>query len=142
MLVPDIFPEKYNCAQTVLRMILVEKDIYFPEVPWVAAGFGGGIGRRGEMCGAITGAIMAIGILHSQEFKDPAKHRGTTYNSVQEFIDKFSKKHDTSICNDLIGIDITNPEQRKQASESGTFKTICPPFVETAIQIVLEMFPE
>lgn len=138
----EYFSSGYNCAQSVFRALLEEKEIFFEQAPILAAGFGGGISRRGEMCGAVTGAIMAIGILHGLHYKDPVEHKNVTYNSVNEFIKKFNQIHNTTVCNELIGFDISDSEARKKGNDEGIFDNICPNFVESAIKILLEMFPE
>jgi C_GCAxxG_C_C family probable redox protein len=137
----EYFSTGYNCAQAVLRTVLEEKGLYFEQVPIVAAGFGGGISRRGEMCGALTGAVMAIGMLAYQTEKDVSKHKALTYKKVAEMLEKFNEFHGTPVCNELVGIDMTDAEARKKANEEGIFSTICPKFVETAVNIVLELFP-
>ncbi|NHK32650.1 MAG: C_GCAxxG_C_C family protein [Asgard group archaeon] len=137
----EYFASGYNCAQAVLRSVLEEKNLFFDQVPIVAAGFGGGISRRGEICGALTGAVMAIGMLTFQNDVDVSKHKALTYEKVAEFINKFNEFHDTPICNELIGFDIRDPEAREKGNEEGVFREICPKFVETAVKIVLELFP-
>ncbi len=138
----EIFLGNYNCAQAVFKTILEEKELYFDQAPIVASGFGGGISRRGEMCGALTGAVMAIGILQNQKFTEPGEHRKYTYESVGEFIEKFNEIHESPICNDLLGFDIRDPEAKKKGIDEGVFKNICPKYVVDAVKIVLEMFPE
>ena len=138
----EIFLGNYNCAQAVFRTILEEKELYFDQAPITAAGFGGGISRRGEMCGALTGAVMAIGILQNQKYPEPEEHRKYTYDSVNELIQNFSDVHTSPICNDLIGFDIRDPDARSKGSEEGVFKTVCPKYVEDAVKIVLDMFPD
>jgi C_GCAxxG_C_C family probable redox protein len=137
----EYFTTGYNCAQAVLRSVLEKKKLYFEQAPIVAAGFGGGISRRGEMCGALTGAVMAIGILTSENEKDISRHKALTYEKVAEFIKKFNEIHETPICNELVGFDIRDPEARKKGNEEGVFRELCPKFVETAAKIVLELFP-
>ncbi|NPE09476.1 MAG: C_GCAxxG_C_C family protein [Asgard group archaeon] len=138
----EMFLDIDNCAQAVFRTILEEKELYFEQAPIAAAGFGGGISRRGEMCGSLTGAIMAIGILQNQKYPEPVEHRKYTYESVGELIDKFNAIHGSPICNDLVGFDVRDPEARKKGNDEGVFKNICPKFVEDAVRIVLEMFPD
>ncbi|MHA1213454.1 MAG: C-GCAxxG-C-C family (seleno)protein, partial [Candidatus Heimdallarchaeota archaeon] len=62
----DYFKGDYNCAQSVLKAILEEKGLFFSEAPAVAANYGGGIIGRGEICGAVSGALMAIGVVATQ----------------------------------------------------------------------------
>ncbi len=138
----EIFLGDYNCTQAVFRTILEEKGLYFNQAPIVAAGFGGGISRRGEMCGALTGAIMAIGVLQGQKYNEPGEHRKYTYKSTGELIEKFKAIHKSPICNDLVGFDVRDSVARQKGNDEGVFKTICPKYVEDAVKIVLEMFPD
>ncbi|MHA1121325.1 MAG: C-GCAxxG-C-C family protein [Candidatus Heimdallarchaeota archaeon] len=138
----EYFAGNYNCAQAVFRTILEEKELYFDQVPIVAAGFGGGISRRGEVCGIVNGAVMAIGILYGQKYTEPGEHRKYTYDSVSELIQIFNEINASPICNELIGFDIRDPDARTKGSEEGVFKTKCPKYVEDAVKIVLEMFPD
>ncbi len=138
----ELFLSNDNCAQAVFVTVLEEKGLYFEQAPIVASGFGGGISRRGEMCGAVTGAVMAIGMLQNRKYTEPGEHRNYTYESVGEFIEKFNEVHDSPICNDLLGFDIRDPEAKKKGSDEGVFKNICPKYVIDAVKIVLEMFPE
>lgn len=137
----EYFTSGYNCAQAVSRAVLEYKELSFEELAIISAGFGGGISRRGEICGAVTGAIMAIGMLTSQTEKDVSKHKAATYKKVAEFIDKFNEIHETPICNNLIGFDIRDPDARQKGNDEGVFRKICPKFLETATKIVLELFP-
>lgn len=138
----EMFLGNYNCAQAVFRTVLEEKELYFNQASIVAAGFGGGISRRGEMCGVLTGAIMAIGVLHGQKYNELGKHRNYTYETAGELIEKFKAIHESPICNDLVGFDVSNPDAREKGNEEGVFKTVCPKYVEDAVKIVLEMFPD
>ncbi|MGC9779150.1 MAG: C_GCAxxG_C_C family protein [Candidatus Heimdallarchaeota archaeon] len=137
----DYFATGYNCAQAVLRTVLEHKGLYFNEAPMVAAGFGGGISRRGEICGTLTGAIMAIGVIHEQTIDDRSELKAATYKSTAELIEKFSEIHDTPICNELVGFDMTNPDARQKGNDEGIFSTICPKFVVDAVKIVIDLFP-
>lgn len=138
----ELFLSNDNCAQAVFTSVLDEKGLYFDQAPITAAGFGGGISRRGEMCGALTGAVMAIGILQGQKYTEPGEHKKYTYESVGELIEKFKAIHGSPICNDLVGFDVSDPDARNKGNEEGVFKNICPKFVEDAVNIVLKMFPD
>lgn len=57
----------YNCAECVVEAVLSLVDTGLPmEVKKVATGFGGGVGLYGDTCGAITGAVMAVGAVHGR----------------------------------------------------------------------------
>jgi C_GCAxxG_C_C family probable redox protein len=88
-------------------------------LPGLATGFGGGIGRKGSLCGAFTGSIMAIGMKLGRT--DP-KDRGTAlrvYEKCREFWDQFEKKFGSINCYNLIGYHLDNPKENKQWFASG-----------------------
>ena len=89
--------------------------------------------RLGKTCGAVTGALMAIGLKHgatTPEGKDEV------YRVTQEFIRRFEEKNGSLICHDLIGFDILTPEDRALAQQAGVFENICPRLVRDGVEIV------
>lgn len=135
------FNADYNCSQSVFVSLLENKDLLFEEAPFVGAGFGGGIIGRGETCGAVSGAIMAIGVLLSKNNKETVKHKEETKKIVSKFLEKFEEKFGSTYCNDLLDIDKNDPNAREKAAEQGVFRERCPEFVKTAVQLVLELQP-
>lgn len=138
----EYFASDYNCAQSVMKSILESKGMDFDEVFHLAAGFGGGVGLQGHICGAVSGAVAALGVINGSKFSDPIKHKEATYLSAEKFIKAFSEKNGSIICDDLTGIQMADKASHDKAIEDGTFRKICPGFVKDAIQIVLEMTRE
>ncbi|MBN1575631.1 MAG: C_GCAxxG_C_C family protein [Chitinispirillaceae bacterium] len=68
----------------------------------IAAGFGGGMGRKQEVCGAVTGAIMVIGLLYGRGNNDSQTKNETSYLKVRQFIDSFKKEYGTIVCKNLL----------------------------------------
>jgi C_GCAxxG_C_C family probable redox protein len=68
----DLFQKGYNCAQSVVGAYAAELDVSEDVALRMAAGFGGGLGRCGEACGALTGAVMVIGLRVGSAEADPA----------------------------------------------------------------------
>jgi C_GCAxxG_C_C family probable redox protein len=138
----QFFDQDYNCAQSVLRAVLEHKDKMFDYATLISAGFGGGMAFQGETCGAVSGAIMALGILEGQNTINTRDHKNATYKLVGKFNERFREKFETTICRDLTGIDMSNEEARNDAIQNGHFRETCPKFVENAVRIILEMFPD
>ncbi|MBD3193141.1 MAG: hypothetical protein GF308_21085 [Candidatus Heimdallarchaeota archaeon] len=136
--VADYFKEDYNCCQSVLISLLEQQDALFEEAPFIGAGFGGGIIGRGEICGAVSGAIMAIGVLTGKTVKETVEHKEATKKIVSKFLEKFG----ATDCNDLLEIDENDPDARQKAADRGVFREKCPEFVKTAVQLVLELLQE
>ena len=136
-----VFADGYNCAQAVLSVFAPETGLTREQAMKVSCGFGGGMGRQGEMCGAVTGAIMALSVHRaSAELDEAAKARA--YAAVRQFFEEFRKQNGSVECRELLGCNIGTEEGMRQARESGVFKMRCPGFVENAVKIVQELLVE
>lgn len=136
------FDSEYNCVQSVLRSVLEHKGLYFDQATYLAAGFGGGISFSGQQCGAISGAIMAIGVMARKITSDVREHRSITHHMSSEFMDKFREEFGTIRCDDLTNVDMSDDKAFEKAYEEGVFRNTCPKFVEKAVRIVTDMFPD
>jgi len=136
------FESKYNCAQSVFRAILEHKGLYFNEATQLAAGFGGGITHSGQQCGALSGAMMAIGVLAGRKINDVREHKAMTYDLTSELLTKFAEEFGTIRCDDLTGVNMSDQDALKKAINDGVFEEICPKFIIKSVEIVLEMFPD
>ena len=136
------FDSEYNCAQSVLKAILEEKGLYFDEATQLASGLGGGLTFSGQQCGAVSAAVLAIGMIVGKAIIDVKAHKSKTYQMSSDFLTRFKEEFGTIRCDDLTGIDMSDYESFRKAADEGLFRTICPKFVEKTIRILLEMFPE
>jgi len=102
----------------------------------IAASFGGGMARTGKTCGAVTGGLMALGLKYGYTAPEG---RDATYGIAQEFMRRFEEKHGSLVCRDLIGFDISTPENRERTQQSGMFQKICPGLVRDSAEIVQEL---
>lgn len=136
------FTDDYNCAQSVLTAFLDHKGLGFKQAVHLAAGLGGGVGLQGKTCGAVTGGVLAIGVLNGQEISNLGESKNETYRVVMRFLKRFKKEFSSQMCNDLVGIDMADPQQLQAALDKGHFKKICPKFVEGAVKILVDMFPD
>ena len=136
----DYFVEgDYNCAQSVLRAVLEKYDLFYEQATTSMAGIGGGVGLEGDVCGAVVGAIAALGVLNSQRYSDVEKHKDATYISSIEFTRRFKKECGSIICNELTGITMSDIKEREKAVEEKLFYKTCPKYLEAAIGLVLEL---
>ena len=135
------FSNEYNCAQAVFRATLEHKGVYFEKGTQLASGFGGGITYTGQQCGALSGAIMAIGLLVGNKVSDVREHKAETYRLSAELLSRFKEQFGTIICDSLTGVKMSDSEAKKKAIEQGHFQEVCPKFVKETVRIVTEMFP-
>jgi C_GCAxxG_C_C family probable redox protein len=135
----ETFKSRFNCSQSVLSAFCDELGFDRQTALKISAGFGGGIGRSGETCGAVTGAIMAIGLKKGMSSPDPLKANEITYALSAEFLKRFRGSHGSTFCHDLLGCDISNNEVLLEARKKGLFQTVCPRLVQDAVRIVESM---
>jgi C_GCAxxG_C_C family probable redox protein len=135
----DYFSGDYNCAQSVL---LAMQDYYGIRrnrlIPKIATAFGGGIGRRGSLCGALTGATMAIGLRHGTD-KTVLVEKEKAYKIAQKFYEKFAKECGSPFCRELIGYDLTKSEDLRRMRKSNVRDEKCSRFVKKAVEILIEI---
>ncbi len=132
------FEEGFSCAQSVLAAYSAELGLDATTAVRVAGAFGGGMARTGQTCGAITGALMVIGLKHGQVRAGDAEAKEATYKVAQEFMERFKALHGAMLCPELIGYDLANPAGRQAARESGAL-TLCPRLVEDAVRLLTEL---
>lgn len=114
----------------------VENDV----IPQIASAFAGGIGNTGSVCGAVIGAVMAIGLKQG---------RGQTMEEVmsnlavpREFRRRFEAEVGHIGCRELTGVDLTTEEGLQQSMESGIFERVCSPAVAASYRLVVELLQE
>ncbi|MGC8971214.1 MAG: C-GCAxxG-C-C family protein [bacterium] len=107
------FESGFNCSQAVISTYAPDLGLKRELALLVSSGFGGGLGRIGEVCGAVTGAIMALGLKYGfTTFSSEAKEE--VHNIVREYIARFKEKNSSILCRELLGADINTPDGKKE----------------------------
>ena len=130
------FQEGFNCSQSILASYCIEFGLNESIALKLATGFGGGIGRLGKTCGAVSGALMVIGLKYGRDKIEDNASKEKTYTLVQKFINKFIKLNQSISCNELLDCDINTLEGLNSAKEKNLFSTLCPDFVRTSAEII------
>lgn len=136
------FKEGFSCSQAVLASYAQDYGLTVEQALKVAGAFGGGMGRMGDTCGAVTGAFMVIGLKYGKTRADDEPAKEKAYRLVQEFAKRFRLRHGSIVCRDLLGCDLSTPEGRKTASEKHFIETRCPLLVQDAVVILEEILYE
>jgi len=130
------FKEGFSCSQAVFSTYAVDMGLSRETALKVSQAFGGGMGQMGEVCGAVTGAFMVIGLKYGRTKIDDDEAKRKTYALVKEFTEKFKARNGTIICRELLGCDIGTPEGNRVAKDKELFSTVCPSFVRDAVDIL------
>jgi C_GCAxxG_C_C family probable redox protein len=132
----DLFREGFSCSQAVLAAFSDEFGLPRETALRIAQGFGGGIARTADLCGAIAGGIMVIGLKHGRTRSDDDAARDRTYDLVRELLRRFEARHGSRLCRNLLGCDIGTPEGRKISEERKTHAHLCPLLLDSVIEIL------
>lgn len=131
----EFFRNGCNCAQSVFAAFGDRTGISESDARAVALGFGAGIGRLQGICGAVSGAVMALGAIMQAE-ADPADLKGATYAKVREFIAAFEKEHGTPECLRLLGGNLMDAEMNAYMNEKKYFGTKCEKYVTDSCRLL------
>ena len=107
----------------------------------LATQFGGGA-RKGEMCGAVSGALMVLGLKYGHCHAEDMQEKEKAYKIGEDFMNRFIVEQGTVVCRELLGYDLTKAEDAEKIKELGLFQTICPKMIRCATAIVEQMMAE
>lgn len=137
----NLFDLGYNCAEAVLIALSEHFNQKTPVIPRIATGFGAGIGRFGQMCGALSGAVMAVGLLIGCDKAEVEKEeRNATYENVLEMVKAFEKQFGSSQCRMLTQCDFQTEEGRENYRKQKHRKNLCPKFIDWCADYVAKRY--
>ncbi len=138
------FAEGFSCSQAVFSAFGDHFGLPAETAMRLGSAFGGGMARRGEVCGAVTGALMVLGLARGHANSGEAD-KERTYRLINDFIEQFEARHPSVLCRELIHGPIDTPERLQAARDRGVFREICPGIVRDAANLVaavLEATPQ
>ncbi len=131
----EYFASGFNCAQSVL--VAFRERLNLPETSLLqaASGFGAGMGRLQEQCGALTGAYICLGLAIEGAGSSSEKQREAVYQAVRDLSRSFQAKMGASRCRELLNCDISTEAGRQLYSERQSYEKVCQPCIKTAVHI-------
>jgi C_GCAxxG_C_C family probable redox protein len=129
----------YGCGQAVLAAFANRYGLSEKEARSIACCFGGGVGRSGQVCGAVSGALMVLGLHCWDDEADVPSTKERVYQLSAEFMDQFAAGHGTTQCRELLhGANLRDPVELQRAKDAGLFSTLCPGYIHDAIELLEE----
>jgi len=136
------FRSGFTCSSAVFSTFSGELGLDPETAKKISCGFGAGISKTGNICGAVSEAVMVIGLKYGKTKTGDDAASEKTRLLTRQFIQEFSRKHGSVHCTELLGYDLSNPEDYEKARACGLFFTQCPNLVQDAVVILEKILSE
>lgn len=134
----DRFREGFSCSQSVFSAF-AEEILGGEAALRVASSFGAGMARRGDTCGAVTGALMVLGLLYGRAEADDEDAKELNYLLANRLVDRFEAAAGSRVCRELVGFDPGSDEGRRRFHEDPELMERCAGYVREAARILAEI---
>jgi C_GCAxxG_C_C family probable redox protein len=138
----EFFKSGFNCAESVLSAVADHYGIESNLIPRIATGFGAAMGCSSGLCGALSGGIMALGMLLGRTTPDQVDAKKRTYESAKRLVQTFELKFSTRYCTEILGFDLADDPEFKRFEAEDLENRKCLPIVERTAAIVQQIIDE
>ena len=137
----EYYANNFNCSQGVFSTYAIEQGMDEKLALRIATNFGGGA-RKGEMCGAVSGALMVLGLLYGHSESSDSETKSKAYSMAEEYMNRFIARNGSVVCRELLGYDLSKPDEREKIMDKDLFRTFCPEMIRSAVRILDELLEE
>lgn len=138
----ESFKNGYNCAQSIISAFGPELGLSRELGLRMTTGLGAGVNHSGNTCGAVLGAYLVIGLKYGIERPSDKKGKEKTREILDRFSKRFMETYPSLMCRDILGADVSKPEELEILRKEDKFDSFCPHVVEVAAAIVEELLDE
>jgi C_GCAxxG_C_C family probable redox protein len=124
----------FGCAEATLIALKEAYGLPEPGDSSAAMALNGGIAYSGGMCGAISGAAIALGLLAAQRIEGHGLAKRTARRLTARLMADFEERHGAVDCRDLIGVDLRTEEQHQAFLDSGIWRERCMRQIEFVVE--------
>jgi C_GCAxxG_C_C family probable redox protein len=136
-----LFDMGYDCCQTVLSYASEDLGMDEEDALKLGSGFGGGL-HVGEVCGCVVGATMALGLKFGVHEPNDEIGKSIMKAKTDEFRRRFIEENGALRCKELLGYDVSIPEEKAKIGEEGIIRKKCPDFVCSACRILDDLLED
>lgn len=137
-----LFQDGFSCSQAVLAAFSDKFGLTREQALSIATSFGAGMARTAGTCGAVTGALMVLGLAFGRIRADDEDAREQNYELVHDFMRQFRERNGSLVCRELLGYDIGTGEGRELIQNLNLAESHCQEFVRTAAEILVTMLAQ
>ncbi len=137
----DYFSRRFHCSQSVLAAFADKCGLTEEQALKAAGCFGGGM-RKGEVCGACTGALMVLGMLYGHADENDLESRSHANKVTVEMMNRFKEKNGSYLCRDILKCNLATSEGTENARKNDLFGKVCPSAIASAVEILEEIIAE
>lgn len=131
----ELFRGGFNCSQAVLTAYAADFGLDEELTLRLGSELGRGA-RNGELCGAVSGALLVLGLKYGHINSADTEGKLRAYAIADEFTKRFSQVNGSIVCRELLGLDLTKPEDMAVISEKKLFRDFCPLMVKSAVEVL------
>lgn len=132
----------YNCSQSVVLAFAEEMEVEPKTLAKLSSSFGGGMGRMREVCGAVSGMVMAAGMLYGYDDPKAFEEKAQIYGKVQQLAGSFREKNGSIICKELLGLEGASKPVPEKRTDTYYKKRPCVQLVGDAAEILEKYMKE
>jgi len=130
----NLFGNGLTCSQAMLTVFGEPYGLDSQMADKLGRPLSGGMGRSRRTCGAVSAAVLILGL--AKNHPDEAEAKKVAFHHVQELFKRFEALHGTTECKDLLGADWNTTEGLKKIQEENLVRKLCPAFVRDAAAIL------
>jgi C_GCAxxG_C_C family probable redox protein len=134
-----LFKNGLYCAESVLTALAHRQGLDTPEVTAMATGFCSGLSQTAGPCGAVTGAVMGLGLALGRS--QPGQPVNRAYEAVQSLMARFQDEFGSTACSELLGCHLGTPEGRQTFTDNKLIKR-CADYTKRATELAAELIDE
>lgn len=137
----ELFYKGYNCTQSVTLAYADLFDVDQSVISRASISFGGGFGRQREVCGAVSGAGIVLGLLMPDDMDQIREAKKISYENVQLFSDNFRKENGSIVCRELLSLGQGEESTPTPAERTAEYykRRPCVEYVASTVRIIGEM---
>jgi C_GCAxxG_C_C family probable redox protein len=130
---------EHGCAETTYIVLKQAFDLPDADDSSAAMALNGGVAYAGGVCGAISGAALAVGQLAGERIPDHHEAKSAAREVVMDLMDRFEAEFGSTTCRGLLGIDLRKPGEHDRFIESGIWRTDCMRQIEFAVEYLAQL---